>query len=524
MSFRKSKFWNKLIDRAATIKKFKIKELFGLDSCRVKNFSFKLQELNMYIDFSKQHIDLETLNILCNAAEHCELSSRIKELFNGTRVNVTENKSAWHTRLRDPRLNNIQEISQQLLHLGQFENKVYSGKYNNILCLGIGGSYLGPIMVAQALDKYTCRLAKSLKFYFIANHDRDTKNILLNKLDPNKTILIINSKSFTTTETILNAQQCIDWLNKKHSDLICDNAETYKQQVFAVTSNIEEAIRFGIMRDNIFFVPDYIGGRYSIWSNVGLSIMIKLGSDNFKKFLQGAHLIDYHFQNTRFINNIPIIMALISIWNINFMEYTSLAIIPYLDALEHFPSYLQQLAMESNGKNVDLINNQIDYNTAEIIWGGVGSNVQHSFMQMLHQGSQIVPVDFLFSANNSDFLAANCIAQSQALMEGNEAEEQFKKCLGNRPSTTILFSDLTPEVLGALIAIYEHKTFVQGVLWNINSFDQWGVELGKKFAKDLLDQLNTNKEKLTNTSTDGLNLSTNGLMEQYKQMNIFLES
>ncbi len=520
-NFRNSQFWQKLLNKQQLIKQIKIPQLFLEDQNRFEKFSFNfnnINNLNLLVDFSKQHIDLEVINILCNAAKHCGLDNKIQDLFNGEKINITENKKAWHTALRDP--NSTGDIAAVLQKMESFTENLYKSNCKNVLCLGIGGSYLGPMMVCQALDQYTHESAKNIKFHFIANTDQETIDLILNKLNPAETIVIISSKSFTTAETLLNTKIIFDWFKEKLS------FENYQKKIFAVTSNIPKAIGFGVVLENVFPFWDFVGGRYSVWSAVGLPIVIKLGMQNFKKFLHGAYLVDEHFKNTEFSKNIPILMGLISVWNINFMQYKSLALIPYLDALEQFPAYLQQLSMESNGKTIDLQSNKIDYDSAEVVWGGVGCNSQHSFMQMLHQGSQIIPVDFLVAANNREFLVANCLAQSQALMQGTvhvvnaklqeleqEAElENFKQCEGSRPSSTILFPELTPEMLGALIALYEHKTFVQGVMWNINSFDQWGVELGKKLANQILMQLN-------NPLADHnlLKGSMVGLMDQYSK-------
>ena len=481
-SFRNSEFWQQLLAKKQLIVKKPISQLFLTDPNRFKNFSVNMDNLNLLMDFSKQHLDLEVIKILCDAAKHCELEHRIKDLFKGAKINVTEEQRVWHTALREPKP--VEDIAIVLQKITDFIEKLYQSNCQNVLCLGIGGSYLGPMMVCQALEQYTHQSAKNLKFHFIANVDPETIDNILGKLNPATTIAIISSKSFTTEETIRNMRTITSWI-------------TDQTKIFAVTSNVNKAIAFGIKIENIFPFWGFVGGRYSVWSAVGLPIAIKLGIENFKKFLTGAYMLDQHFINTDFSNNLPIIMAFIGIWNINFMQYKSLAIMPYLDSLEYFPHYLQQVEMESNGKTVDLQNNYIDYDTAPVIWGGVGCNGQHSYMQMLHQGSQIVPVDFLVSTRNPGFLFANCLAQSQALMQGTgdkDKLEKFKYCSGNRPSSIILFPQLTPEILGALIALYEHKVFVQGIMWNINSFDQWGVELGKSLANKIILQLDNKSE------------------------------
>ena len=491
-TFRNSKFWQQLLAKKQSIIQQSISQLWSTDPNRFKNFSVNIDNLNLLVDFSKQYVDSEVIKILCNAAKHCELEQKIKDLFKGAKINVTEEQRVWHTALREP--TPAADIAAVLQKITDFTEKLYKNNYQNILCLGIGGSYLGPMMVCQALDGYTHKLAKNLNFYFIANSDPETINNILVKLNPATTIAIISSKSFATEETIRNMKVVTSWLKEPTT-------------VFAVTCNINKAIECGINLENIFPFWNFVGGRYSVWSAVGLPIAIKLGMENFKKFLNGAYRLDQHFINTDFANNLPILLALIGIWNINFMQYKSLAIMPYLDSLEYFPSYLQQVEMESNGKTIDLQNNYLDYDTSPVIWGGVGCNGQHSYMQMLHQGSQIVPVDFLVATRKSDFLFANCLAQSQALMQGTSDStklEKFKHCNGNRPNTIILFSELTPEILGALIALYEHKVFVQGIMWNINSFDQFGVELGKKLANKFI--LKLEQQPLNNDYSNLLKL------------------
>lgn len=501
-TFRKSTFWQQLLIKQQFIVKEPIYKLFLKDHNRYNNLSKNIESLQLLVDFSKQYIDLEILNILFNAAKHCELEDRIKDLFKNTKLNITENKRVTHTALREN------------MYVGpeieQFIDQIYNTNIENIIYLGIGGSYLGPMMSCYALDAYTDKLANKINFYFIANHEQTTIEQLLIKLNKQSTILIISSKSFTTEETILNAKIIIPWLYDYN-------------KIFAITAQPDRAIAFGINSNNIFKFENTVGGRYSVWSTVGLPIAIKIGVNNFKKFLSGASIIDEHFKNADLTNNIPIIMALIGIWNINFMGYKSLAIMPYLNELEYFPDYLQQLEMESNGKTIDLQNNPIDYDTAPIVWGGVGCNGQHSYMQLLHQGSQIVPVDFIVSANKkSKFLFANCLAQSQALMQGNTLDvdlESFKYCRGNKPSSITLFPELTPEILGALLALYEHKVFVQGIMWNINSFDQWGVELGKILAKQIITKLDhQDNNQLINKSVDSSLYSTINLINQYNKL------
>ncbi len=515
-NFKNSIFWEQLLLKRDLIKNIDISRLFVEDRNRFKNFSIRDENINIVYDFSKQHLDVPILNDLILAAKHCELSDKIQDLFNGKSINLTENKPALHTQLRDP--NASIAIQEVLNKLEIFTENLYNSEFTEILCLGIGGSYLGPMFVSNALIKYTHPLAKRFRLHFLANCDQSSIDSMLSKLNPQKTLVIISSKSFTTLETINNAHSVIGWLKQQNNN----NNNNYFNQIIAVTSNFDKAINFGINPKNIFDFSEFVGGRYSIWSAVGLPVIIKIGFDNFKKFLQGAHLVDEHFKHKHFIDNIPVIMGLISVWNINFMQYKSLAVIPYLDVLNNFPEYLQQLSMESNGKSVDLQNQQLDYDTVEIIFGGAGSNVQHSFMQMLHQGTQIVPVDFIVSAINQQFLFANCIAQSQALMEGASNLDLFKQCRGNRPNSILLFPQLTPEILGSLIALYEHKVFVQSVMWNINPFDQWGVELGKNLANQILSQMKNNICQINQSKE--ISPSILGLIEAYSKFNYELIS
>lgn len=530
-TFKNSEFWNKLLQQQQLITKKSISTMFELEPNRFKDYSIKIQELGLLFDFSKQHIDYSILNILYQAAQALQLSDRIKDLYSGNaKINCTENRTVGHTLLRLPKKSLM--LGQELSKMLDFADKLYSSNATDILYLGIGGSYLGPKMVCEALDEYTVVSAKNIRFHFVANHDIDTLEKIVTKLIPENTILIISSKSFNTLETLKNADFFRNWLKDKSLN------DKYLSKVFAITSNFAKARQYGVLLDNIFKFEENIGGRYSVWSSVGLPILIKLGITNFNKFLKGAYLIDQHFCNAPFKENIPVNLGLLSVWNINFMQYPALAVIPYVDSLSTFPEYLQQLSMESNGKSVDTNNQKLDYATGEIIFGGVGSNVQHSFMQLLHQGTRIIPVDFIVTAKQ-EFLLANCLAQSQALMQGTNNVDSnqdisannhasFKFCAGNRPSNTFLLAKLTPEALGALVAIYEHKIFVQSVMWNINPFDQWGVELGKVLANDVLEKLQLSSKNVFTANNqdidrmlgkDLVDSSTLGLIQEYINFN-----
>jgi glucose-6-phosphate isomerase len=507
-----------------------MRDLFAADPKRFSQFSLEVGEI--LFDYSKQRVTKETLHKLCAYAKEVQLSRQIEALFSGKIVNTTEQRPALHTALRDPTTKPIlvegQDIKPQihrvLNRMEAWVEAVRSGSYpgasnlsnrpiQDIISLGIGGSDLGPSMVCQALQDYK---TTAIRFHFISNVDGKTLTRVLKKCDPRTTLCIINSKTFTTPETLLNAKAIKEWFS-------CTlGLEKTLSHLIGVTANPKQALLFGIPQENIFEFWDFVGGRYSIWSAVGLPIALSLGMARFREFLAGAHAIDNHFIQQPFSENVPVLMGLIGIWNINFWNNGTQAIIPYDDGLRQFPDYLQQLEMESNGKSVSALvgrmseetENLVSYATAPIIWGGVGCNGQHAYMQLLHQGTQIIPVDFLIHVKGDEhfqehhhLLLASCLSQSKALMEGERSSSLAKQCLGNRPSSTLMYPKLTPEVLGSLIALYEHKVFVQGVLWGINSFDQWGVELGKKLVKNIFPLL----EKAT-LDTEDLDSSTQGLL------------
>ena len=466
------------------------------------------------------------------------MAAKVKEhihaLFRGDKVNTTEERAALHVALRDPVdaplwLNGRDikpKIREVLDRMEKWSEQVRQGqlkgatgkKITDVISLGIGGSELGPRMVCEALQEYQ---TTGLAVHFVANIDGKTIGKIIRQLNPETTLVIINSKTFTTPETLKNASTIREWLNHTLG-------ETHVlQHLIAVTANVKKAQAFGILPENIFEFWDYVGGRYSVWSAVGLPIILLLGMQCFKDFLQGAYLMDQHFYHAPFLKNMPVLMALLGIWNINFAHCHTHAVLVYEDGLAKFPDYLQQLEMESNGKKASKNEGWVSHHTAPIIWGGVGCNGQHAYMQLLHQGTEIIPVDFLLPATGAvgfmehhQLLVASCLSQSKALMEGNIAETSLlpqltnaKQCLGDKPSSTLMFTKLTPKILGSLIALYEHKVFVQGIIWGINSFDQWGVELGKTLVKEILPHI----EQHTSLSNK-LDSSTEGLIAYYQKV------
>ncbi len=489
-----------------------LKDLFHENPKRKAAFSLQLEEL--HFDFSKNLITAETLDLLADLANEMQLEQATQVLFSGKKINNTENRAVLHTALRDFSDQNI-EVDGNAVYpmIEKARNKVkafteaiisgdwkgFSGKsIDTIINIGIGGSDLGPQMVVEALDYYT----NHLHTYFISNVDGDAVHSILQKVNPETTLFIIVSKTFTTIETLTNARTCKQWL-LQHT-----GTENIKKHFVAVSTNKNSVVEFGIDPQNIFPMWDWVGGRFSMWSSVGLSIALSIGYPAFERFLQGAHTADIHFKNSPIKENIPVIMGLISIWNTNFYGTNTEAILPYYESLNKLVAYLQQLFMESNGKSVDRNGKPVNYTTGSVVFGSTGTNAQHSFMQLIHQGTLRIPVDFIGfeqslyeDTRHHRILMANFKAQSVALMEGRTKEEAhlsmkfngdqakinqllpFKVFQGNHVSNSFVFDKLTPYNLGMLIALYEHKVFVQGVLWNINSFDQFGVELGKELAK-----------------------------------------
>lgn len=511
----KTKSWNSLQSHFDKIKDVTMKSLFQKDSSRKEKLTLKFNDFT--IDYSKNRITEETLKYLYELADESELKDAISKYFGGDKINETEDRAVLHTALRNKNTNEVlvdgknimSEVNQTLSKIENFTNQVvdgqfkgYTGKaFTDVVNIGIGGSDLGPRMVVESLQYYK----NHLNTHFVSNIDGDHVTEVLKALDPETTLFIIVSKTFTTQETLTNAETIKKWFLKSATE------NDIKHNFVAVSTNIEKVKDFGIAEDNIFTMWNWVGGRYSLWSAVGLSISLAVGYKNFDSFLAGAFSMDEHFKNTAFEENIPVTLALLSIWYNNFFNTDSEVVIPYTQYLEKLAPFLQQLSMESNGKSVDRNGDKVTYQTGNIIWGNTGTNVQHAFMQLVHQGTKLIPVDFIgFEASlygNKDHhekLMANFYAQAEALYAGKTKEEvhldmkfkgdtnkinqllPFKVFEGNRPSNSILIKQLTPQNLGALIAMYEHKTFVQGVIWNIYSFDQFGVELGKELANKFL--------------------------------------
>ncbi len=513
----KTKSWDNLNSHYKTIKSSSISGFFKENPFRSDDF--KIEWEDFYVDFSKNIINSKTIKLLIELCKEVDLKNSIDKYFGGVKINSTENRSVLHTALRSKEKifledidisKNVKEVKNKLK---KFSNKIISGKFKSssekkitdIVNIGIGGSDLGPIMVTHALKHYS----NHLKIHFISNVDGDHVVETLKKIDPETTLFIIVSKTFTTQETITNANSVKKWFLSKYP-----NGDVSKHFI-AVSSSIEKAKKFGISENYIFPMEDWVGGRFSIWGSVGLSIMLSIGPDNFEEILEGAYEMDQHFKDKPFEENIPVILALISIWYNNFFNAETEVVIPYSEYLKLLPSYLQQAVMESNGKNYDRNGNPVSYETGNIIWGSTGTNSQHAFFQLLHQGTKFIPSDFIGFIeplnNKNDHhekLMSNFFAQTEALMNGKTEDEvlkelnelkysednikrvlPFKIFQGNKPSNSILINKLTPKSLGKLICLYEHKIFVQGVIWNIFSFDQWGVELGKKLANNILNEI-----------------------------------
>ena len=529
----KTHAWEKLESHFHEIYGKSLNDLFT-DADRMRDFVIEWEDF--YVDFSKNIINAETKRLLLALADECGLKDAISPYFDGSIINKTEGRSVLHTALRDYKsevitvddVNIIPLISEVKQKLKQFSTDVISGKlkgftqksYTDVVNIGIGGSDLGPAMVVDALQFYK----NHLNIHFISNIDGDHIAEVLKKLNPETTLFVVVSKTFSTQETLSNAETARDWFLKSAS--IDDVAKHF----IAVSTNIQSVVEFGIDENNIFPLWDWVGGRFSLWSAVGLSITLAVGYENFEQLLDGAFKMDQHFKNAEFAENIPVQLALISIWYNNFFGAETEAVIPYTQYLNKLSAYLQQGMMESNGKSIDRNGNSVDYQTGTIIWGETGTNAQHAFFQLIHQGTKLIPTDFIGFIqplhNNSSHhnkLMSNFFAQTQALMNGkNETEVRaelaekglsktqieallpFKVFSGNKPTNTILINKLTPKSLGSLVAMYEHKIFVQGVIWNIFSFDQWGVELGKQLATNLLQQIESKVIEKHDPSTSRL--------------------
>ncbi|WP_343192585.1 glucose-6-phosphate isomerase [Buchnera aphidicola (Taiwanaphis decaspermi)] len=521
----KTKTWKKLEKHFKKIKCENIYNLFCKDKDRFSNFSLNFDN-KFFVDFSKNRINKKTIKLLLKLANEFSLKKSIKEMFCGKKINITENKSVLHTELRNKKnmfLNkkNVNStINKTLIKIKSFSDKIINGKkkgfsnkkITDIVNIGIGGSNLGPLMVTKALHTYK----NHLKIHYISNVDGNKISKILKKINFEKTIFLISSKTFSTDETIYNSNTFIKHFLKEKIK------EKYIYEHFiAITSNIKKAKNFGILKKNIFEIPKEVGGRYSLWSAVGLSISLSIGFKNFENLLRGAHAMDMHFKNTPLKKNIPVILALISIWYNNFFNCETEAILSYEGSLYHIISYLQQAYMESNGKNYTRNLKKTKWQTGQIIWGGIGTNAQHAFFQLLHQGTKLIPCDFIICINEKHKfnmhhlkLLSNFLSQTKALAFGDNhvfeiknkiKKKKFATFEGNKPSNSILIDHLNPYNLGILLSMYEHKIFTQGVIWNICSFDQWGVELGKNIAESIFSEIK--KRKINNkhdSSTLGL--------------------
>lgn len=517
--------WALLQDHHKEMNQVHMKDLFAKDPERFARFS--IREGNLLFDYSKNILTEKTLQLLLQLANDCQLPAAIRALFAGEKINETEKRAVLHTALRNfsgnPVLNDgedvmpaVKKVLQQMenfcdrIHKGEW--KGYTGKQiKYIVNIGIGGSDLGPVMVTEALKPYW---VKGIQTYFVSNVDGTHIAETLKKVNAEETLFLIASKTFTTQETMTNALTAREWFLKKAVD------ENHIAKHFAALSTNEAAVvKFGIAAENMFVFWDWVGGRYSLWSAIGLSIALTIGYHNFEELLKGAHESDRHFATVPFEKNIPVLMAVVSLWYTNFYGTSTEAILPYDQYMHRFAAYFQQGNMESNGKYVDRNAEPVSYSTGPVIWGEPGTNGQHAFYQLIHQGTQIIPCDFIAPAishnpigDHHAKLMSNFFAQTQALMMGATHEDPYRVFAGNRPTNSFLLKEITPFSLGALIAFYEHKIFVQGVIWNIYSFDQWGVELGKVLANKILPELQNDQ------SVSGLDSSTNGLVNAFKQM------
>ncbi|QIJ89110.1 Glucose-6-phosphate isomerase [Mesoflavibacter sp. HG96] len=531
--------WKNLQEHFNQVKDLKMKSLFAEDADRADKMTIKWEDF--YVDFSKNRITEETINHLLELAKDCKLEEAIKAQFDGEVINQTEGRAVLHTALRASKeevfnvdgKNVIPEIVQVKEKIKNFTEQVTSGQlkgytgkaFTDIVNIGIGGSDLGPAMVVDSLQYYKNHLTT----HFVSNVDGDHVNEVIKNLNPETTLFVIVSKTFTTQETLSNATTIKNWFLSQAKE------EDIAKHFVAVSTNIEKVQAFGINSNNIFPMWNWVGGRFSLWSAVGLSISLSVGYANFEQLLKGANAMDKHFKNQPFNQNIPVILALLSVWYNNFFNAESEAVIPYSQYLNQFATYLQQGIMESNGKSVDRNGDQINYQTGTIIWGEPGTNSQHAFFQLIHQGTKLIPADFIGFAqslhgnqDHQDKLMSNFFAQTEALLNGkskvevveelkqSNADENsiktltpFKVFEGNKPTNTIFVNKLTPESLGKLIAMYEHKIFVQGVIWNIYSYDQFGVELGKQLANKILKEF----DEQSNANHD---VSTSNLLSHYK--------
>ncbi len=536
--------WKALKKHHQEMKRVHMKDLFVKDKRRFQKFSLKFEDT--LVDFSKNRINSETVKLLLRLAKQTKLDAAIQQMFSGEKINETEGRAVLHVALRNRSRRTIKfegknvmpDVNRVLDQIKIFSNKITSGKWKgyskkritDIVNIGIGGSDLGPVMVTEGLKPYW---KKGINVHYVSNVDGTHISEILKNLSAETTLFIIASKTFTTQETMTNARSARDWFLKK-----AKKKEHIKKHFVAVSTNQTGVEEFGIASENMFAFWNWVGGRYSLTSAIGLSIACTIGYDNFEELLDGFHVMDKHFEKTPFEKNIPVLLALIGIWYNNFFGAETEAILPYDQYLHRFAAYFQQGNMESNGKNVDRNGKKINYQTGPVVWGEPGTNGQHAFYQLIHQGTKLIPCDFIAPAKSQNpigdhhvKLLSNFFAQTEALMNGKTKAEAtaelvaagktkteiaklvpFKVFEGNRPTNSILVQKITPRVLGSLIAMYEHKIFVQGIIWNVYSFDQWGVELGKQLAKKILPELEGDKAVKSHDS------STNGLINFYKKM------
>jgi glucose-6-phosphate isomerase len=530
--------WKALEDHYKSIHKTHLRNLFADDPKRGERLT--VEALGIYLDYSKNRVTDETLKLLLQLAKESGLQARIDAMFRGEKINITEKRAVLHVALRALRGTSIVVDGQNVVpavhavldKMTDFSNRVRSGAWKghtgkrirNVINVGIGGSDLGPVMAYEALKHYSDR---TMTFRFVSNVDGTDFAEAVRDLDPSETLFIISSKTFTTLETMTNAHSARDWAL---AGLGGDEKSIAKHFV-AVSTNTAEVSKFGIDTANMFGFWDWVGGRYSMDSAIGLSTMLAIGPENFRSMLDGFHQVDEHFRSTPFERNLPVLMGLLAVWYNNFFGAQTVAVLPYEQYLKRFPAYLQQLTMESNGKHVTLEGTPVDYDTGPIYWGEPGTNGQHSFYQLIHQGTRLIPCDFIGFAKavnplgrHHDILLANVFAQTEALAFGKTPEQvkaegtpdwlvPHRVFEGNRPSNTILAEQLTPEVLGKLVALYEHSVFTQGTIWNINSFDQWGVELGKALAQRIVPELESKTEPALSHDS-----STNTLIRRYRKL------
>jgi glucose-6-phosphate isomerase len=530
--------WKALEAHYRKIRELHLRNLFADDPKRGERLT--IEAVGLYLDYSKNRITEETLKLLFRLAEECGLRDRIEEMFRGEKINLTENRAVLHIALRAPKgatisvdgVDVVPQVHAVLDKMADFSNRVRSGAWTghtgkrirNVINIGIGGSDLGPVMAYEALRHYSDR---GMTFRFVSNVDGTDFAEAVHDLDPAETLFIVSSKTFTTLETMTNAHSARDWSLKG----LGGDIKAVAKHFVAVSTNAAKVSEFGIDTANMFEFWDWVGGRYSMDSAIGLSTMLAVGPDNFRALLDGFHEMDEHFRTAPFEQNLPVLMGLLGVWYNDFFAAETVAVLPYEQYLKRFPAYLQQLTMESNGKHVTLDGAEIDYSTGPIYWGEPGTNGQHSFYQLIHQGTRLIPCDFIAFVEtlnplgrHHDMLLANVLAQTEALAFGKTPEQvkaegtpdwlvPHRVFEGNRPSNTVLAEKLTPQTLGKLVALYEHCVFTQGVIWNIDSFDQWGVELGKVLAQRIIPELESKTEpELKHDS------STNSLIRRYRKL------